>query len=58
MKFLGLSFILPCAVAVGYFLGVWLDGLLRIHFLYIVLLVLGAVGGFIALLREIRSSQS
>jgi hypothetical protein len=52
VKFLGLGFLIPCGVAIGYFAGLWLDQLLHTHFLYIVLLILGAVGGIIALIRE------
>ena len=52
MKFLGLGFLIPGGVAAGYFTGLWLDGLLHTHFLYIVLLILGAIGGILALVRE------
>ena len=55
MKFLGLGFLIPCGVAVGYFGGLWLDQLLHTHFLYIVLLILGAVGGIVALIREAQT---
>ncbi len=55
MKFLGLGFLVPCGVAAGYFLGLWLDQLFHTHFLYIVLLILGAIGGIAALVREAQA---
>lgn len=54
MKFLGLGFLIPCAIAVGYFLGYGLDRLFHTHFLYIVFLILGAIGGLMAMVREAR----
>jgi F0F1-type ATP synthase assembly protein I len=55
VKFLGLGFLIPCGVAVGYFGGLWLDQLFHTHFLYIVLLIAGAIGGISALIREAQS---
>lgn len=49
---MGLGFLIPCAVAAGYFFGRWLDTLFHTHFLYIVFLILGAIGGMMGMIRE------
>ncbi len=52
MKFIGLGFVIPSAVLAGYFLGRWLDQLFHTQFLYIVFLILGAVGGLTTMVRN------
>jgi F0F1-type ATP synthase assembly protein I len=52
MKYMGLGFLIPSAIAVGYFMGYGLDILFHTHFLNIVFLILGAVGGLTAMVRQ------
>ena len=54
MKYMGLGFLAPGGAVVGYFMGYGLDKLFHTHFLYIVFLMLGAVGGLTAMVREAR----
>ena len=54
MKYLGLGFLIPSAIVMGYFLGYGLDRLFGTHFLYIVFLILGAAGGLFAMVREVQ----
>jgi F0F1-type ATP synthase assembly protein I len=48
-----LALLLPVSTFVGYLIGYWLDRLFHTHFLYIVLLILGTVGGFVELIRQV-----
>jgi F0F1-type ATP synthase assembly protein I len=52
-RYSGLAILLPASTFVGYLIGYGLDHLLSTHFLKIVFLVLGTIGGFIDLIREI-----
>jgi F0F1-type ATP synthase assembly protein I len=58
-RFTQLAFILPAATVVGWLVGTALDGWLHQHWLSIVGLILGTVGGFVELIRTVlaRSSQ-
>lgn len=53
LKYLGLGFLPPAGALVGFFFGAWLD----LHFgtgrvFAVVFLLLGAIGGLSALIRE------
>ena len=52
-RYSGMSFTVPAAVVVGYFIGVWLDERFGTHSLYIVGVVLGAAGGLIQVVRQL-----
>lgn len=52
MKYAGLGFLIPCSIAVGYFMGYVLDRLFHTNFLYIVFLLIGAAAGLYAMVRE------
>jgi F0F1-type ATP synthase assembly protein I len=52
-RYSGLAILLPASTFVGYLIGYGLDHLLGTHFLKILFLVLGTIGGFIELIREI-----
>jgi len=49
----GLAFVLPAATIAGYVIGYLLDRAFGTHFLYIPFLILGTVGGFVQLIREV-----
>jgi|HigsolmetaAR202D_1030399.scaffolds.fasta_scaffold45115_1 Uncharacterized protein conserved in bacteria len=53
-RYLGLAFLLPACVFVGYLIGVLLDRAFGTSFLYIVFLLLGIAAGFIELVRELQ----
>jgi len=53
-RLLGLSFVLPTNIVVGYAIGVFLDHAFSTHFFYLVFLLLGIVAGFVSLLREVN----
>jgi F0F1-type ATP synthase assembly protein I len=52
-RYSGLAILLPASTFVGYLIGYGLDHLFGTHFLKILFLVLGTIGGFIELIREI-----
>jgi F0F1-type ATP synthase assembly protein I len=52
-EYTALALLLPASTFVGYLIGYWLDRLFHTHFLYIVLLILGSVGGFVQLIRQV-----
>ncbi len=56
-KYLGLAFLLPACVFVGYVIGVLLDRLFGTHFLYIVFLLLGVGAGLLELVRELQKDS-
>jgi F0F1-type ATP synthase assembly protein I len=53
-RYLSLATLLPAASFVGYLMGYGLDHLFGTSFLRIVFLILGAVGGFLNLLRQLN----
>jgi F0F1-type ATP synthase assembly protein I len=53
-RYSGMAFAIPAAVVVGYFIGSWLDGRFGTHSLYIVGVVLGAAGGLIQVVRQLK----
>ena len=52
-EYSGLALLLPVSTFVGYLIGYWLDRALGTTWLRILLLVLGSVAGFVALIRQI-----
>jgi F0F1-type ATP synthase assembly protein I len=46
-----IGFVIPAAVAVGYFLGSLLDHWLHTHWIYLVGVIFGAVAGFVQMIR-------
>jgi F0F1-type ATP synthase assembly protein I len=54
-RYSGMGFILPACGLVGVVIGWLLDKLFHTHFLYIVFLLLGLVGGFVELLRKLEA---
>ena len=50
-RYFSLAATLPAASFTGYLVGSWLDGNFGTHYLKMVLLILGTVGGFIQLVR-------
>lgn len=56
-RYLGLATLLPAAAAVGYVAGYALDRAFGTRFLRIVFLILGIIGGFVNLIREVSSEK-
>jgi F0F1-type ATP synthase assembly protein I len=52
-EYSGLALLLPVSTFVGYLIGYWLDRAFGTTWLRILLLVLGSVAGFVALIRQI-----
>ena len=52
-EYSALALLLPVSTFVGYLIGYWLDRLFHTHFLYIVFLILGSIGGFVQLIRQV-----
>jgi F0F1-type ATP synthase assembly protein I len=52
-QYSGLALLLPASTLVGYAIGYYLDKAFGTTWLQIVFLILGSVGGFIALIRQI-----
>jgi F0F1-type ATP synthase assembly protein I len=53
-EYTSLAFMLPAATFIGYLIGYLLDKAFHTHFLYVVFLVLGIVGGFVQLIRQVQ----
>lgn len=53
-EYTSLAFLLPASTFVGYLIGYLLDRWLGTHFLYIVFLVIGIVGGFLKLIQQLQ----
>jgi ATP synthase protein I len=53
-RYLSLAMLLPAGSFVGYLMGYGLDRLFGTSFLRIVFLILGAIGGFLNLLRQLN----
>ena len=52
-KYSGAAMILPASTVVGYAIGYGLDYFFSTHYLKIVFLILGTIGGFIELIRTL-----
>ncbi len=48
-----IAFIIPAAIVVGLFLGKLLDYWLHTHWLYVVGVIVGAIAGFVDMIRMI-----
>lgn len=53
-RYLSLGLILPAGTFLGYLIGYLLDRLFHTTFVWLIFLLLGSVGGFLALLRELN----
>ncbi len=56
-RYLSLATLLPAASVVGYAIGYGLDHLFGTHFLRIVFLVLGSIGGFVNLIQQLNRDK-
>jgi len=52
-EYSALALLLPVSTFVGYLIGYWLDRFFHTHFLYLVCLILGSIGGFVQLIRQV-----
>lgn len=52
-EYSSLALVLPVSTFTGYLIGYWLDGRFGTTWLRILLLILGTIGGFIQLIRQI-----
>lgn len=52
-EYSGLALLLPVSTFIGYLIGYWLDRAFGTTWLRIVFLILGSVGGFVTLIRQI-----
>ncbi len=57
-KYLGIGFILPTCVFVGWLIGTLLDRALHTKFLTLTFLLLGIAAGFISLIRELNQDNA
>jgi F0F1-type ATP synthase assembly protein I len=57
-EYLELAFLLPVSTFVGYAIGYVLDKGFGTHFLYLVFLILGTVGGFVQLIRRFTRDKT
>ena len=59
LRYTAIATMLPASTFAGYLIGHWLDEWLGTHYLMMVCLILGIVGGFVELIRELtRNSGS
>lgn len=56
-EYSSLAFVLPVSTFVGYGIGYWLDQRFGTTWLSILFLILGSVGGFVALIRQIMRDK-
>jgi F0F1-type ATP synthase assembly protein I len=56
-EYSSLALVLPASTFVGYLIGYWLDGRFGTDWLRIVFLILGTVGGFVQLIRQIMQDS-
>jgi F0F1-type ATP synthase assembly protein I len=56
-EYSSLALILPISTFLGYLIGYWLDGRFGTTWLRILFLILGSVGGFIQLIRQIMQDS-
>ena len=57
VEYTSLALVLPVSTFAGYLIGSWLDRRLGTSWLSIVFLILGSVGGFIQLIRQIMQDS-
>lgn len=56
-KYLGLAFLLPVSIFVGWLIGSLLDRLFHTKFLTLTFLLFGIAAGFIELIRELNQDN-
>ena len=56
-QYTGLALLLPCATFVGYAIGYYLDKAFGTTWLKVLFLILGSVGGFVALIRQVMQDS-
>ena len=56
-EYMGLAFLLPISVVIGYAIGYYLDQWFGTTYLRIIFLVLGVVSGFISLVKELQKRE-
>jgi F0F1-type ATP synthase assembly protein I len=56
-RYLSLATLLPAASLVGYMIGYGLDHLFGTHFLRIVFVILGTIGGFVNLIQQLSRDK-
>ena len=56
-EYMGLAFLLPISVVIGYAIGYYLDQWFGTTYLRIVFLVLGVASGFISLVKELQKRE-
>jgi len=54
-RYSGLAILLPASTFLGYMIGYGLDHFFATNYLKIVFLILGTIGGFIELIRQVMS---
>ena len=52
-EYTGLALLLPCSTFMGYAIGYFLDKAFGTTWMQIVFLILGSIGGFVALIRQV-----
>ena len=52
-----IGFMIPMSVIVGYFLGLVADHFLHTHWIYLAGIILGAVAGFVSMIRRALESS-
>jgi F0F1-type ATP synthase assembly protein I len=57
-EYSSLALVLPASTFVGYGIGYWLDKHFGTTWLSILFLILGSVGGFVTLIRQIMRDSS
>ena len=57
-QYTSLALLLPISTFVGYVIGHYLDKALGTHWLTVLFLILGTVGGFIELIRQIMRDSN
>ena len=55
-RYFGVALLLPVSTLAGYLIGYLLDRVFGTHFLKIVFLILGTIGGFVQLVRQLSQS--
>ncbi len=57
-KYLGLAFLLPVSIFIGYVIGYLLDKAFHTKFLTLTFLLFGIAAGFIELIRELNQDNA
>lgn len=55
-EYMSLAVLLPLSTLAGFLIGYLLDRVFGTHFLKIVFLILGTIGGFVQLVRQLTQS--